>query len=158
MAKRATATASIPQAPPTGFARAWSQGPLADLFRFLAVVALLCIVSCLYFWQASSITTIRNETASLHQEAEMLERDNAALMIQVAAWNRPEHIRTEALARGMAPAAESAYVQVAPEHRVATAEQPSDNFVGWWRQIIDEWQAQWSSQARAPGSVARADR
>jgi hypothetical protein len=156
MAKSATATASVPQATPAGFARAWFQGPLADLFRFLAIVTLLCSVACLYFWQASSIAAIRSETDALHGQVAMLERDNAALMLQVAAWNRPEYIRMEALAKGMGPATGSAYVQVAPEYRPLAAQPPSDNFVGWWREIIDEWQARWSTQASAPGSVARA--
>jgi hypothetical protein len=158
MVKTGVAAVSIPQATPTGLLRWRVARPVWDLLRFIAIVALLCAVACLYFWQVSTIVSIRREAADLRIQARQFERDNAELMLQVAAWNRPDHIKNRAAAMGMAPAATpSAYVQVAPERRESLAAGPSDNSGTWWRSVITEWGARWSTLLNRPVDAAGPD-
>jgi hypothetical protein len=155
MVKTGIAAVSIPQAAPSGLLRWRVARPAWDLLRFIAIVTLLCAVACFYFWQVSTIVSIRREAADLRTGAHQFERDNAELMLQVAAWNRPEHIKNRAAAIGMAPAAApSAYVEVAPERRENLATGSSGSSGTWWRSVITEWGARWSTLLNRPVAFA----
>jgi hypothetical protein len=158
MIKTAVAAVSIPQATSTGLFRWRVARPVWDLLRFIAIVALLCAIACLYFWQVNTIMTIRKEATDLRNEAQVRERDNAALMLEVAAWNRPEYIKNRAAAIGMAPvAAPAAYVELAPERSKNAASGLSDSTGTWWKSVIAEWGARWSTLVNTPGDTATPD-
>jgi cell division protein FtsL len=139
--------------------RGWNA---STLLRFLAVVIVLCVLACLYFWQLNNITTIRRQTTDFQKQTRDLEHANAALMLQVAAWNRPDYIQTRANALGLVPASQTAYVQLQaapPTARTAVAPavtQPA--LAKWWTQLAGELQKRWARITGSPSDVAQASR
>jgi hypothetical protein len=142
--------------------RRWSASPAMPLLRFLAVVVVLCVVACLYFWQLSNIAEIRGETLKLQKQVRDLEHNNAALMLQVAAWNRPDYIQTKATALGLIATNQAAYVQLASSPSVAgpvtgpVATQPGQT--PWWQQLAGELQKRWARMISSPKDLAQASR
>src|SRR5271157_4943590 len=87
---------TVVRAPARRVTAGWLGAPARNLLQFLTVVCLLCAVACLYFSEANTIAGIRSDSLALNAQAAALERENAALMVQVAAWNRPEVILSKA--------------------------------------------------------------
>ncbi|OIO97021.1 MAG: hypothetical protein AUK03_03095 [Anaerolineae bacterium CG2_30_64_16] len=88
--------------------------PISRLMKFVSVLALISALTCVYLWQASTISEINDATATIKADAIKLERSNAGLAIDVTRWNGPAHIEDEARRQGMTPDQQPIYV-VVPE-------------------------------------------
>jgi hypothetical protein len=73
----------------------------SGLLRFLILLAIICGLTCLYVWQANTISAIRDETQSLNAEVQVLERRNIDLMLEYAGWDRPDYIEAQSRQAGM---------------------------------------------------------
>jgi hypothetical protein len=153
--------ASLAPVTPAGIRR-WSASPAFTLLRFLAVIVMLSALACLYFWQLSNIATIRNDTVDLQAQIRDLEHNNAALMLQVAAWNRPDYIQNRANALGLVSAGQPVYMQMPSTPSVAgPAARPAALGSGqapWWQQLAGELQKQWARITGSPKDLAQASR
>jgi len=87
-------------------------GPTSRLLKFLLGLIIISGLTCVYLWQASTISSIENETARMGAELAALERENSVLMLQVAQWNAPTYIENKAHKQGLVPAQQPLYVQV----------------------------------------------
>jgi cell division protein FtsL len=95
--------------------RALATRPTSQLLRFLLVLLLLCGLTCLYLWQASTVTDIQQHISELNLESAEYERANVTLMLQVARWYSPEYVIREATAQGMHPNVNPVFVTVAED-------------------------------------------
>ena len=73
----------------------------SGLLRFLILLAVICGLTCLYVWQANSISSIRDETQSVLAEVQVLERQNVSLMLEYTHWDTPDYIEAESSQAGM---------------------------------------------------------
>ena len=124
----------------------WLAGSLTGLrglLRFLAVLGLLFGVAYLYFEQVNSISGIRNDTVELQQQSVVLERENVSLMVQVAAWNRPDYVRSKALEQGFVPLSQPAYVQVPPAEQTTAQTHQLGDLATWWQQLVSNLADRW---------------
>jgi hypothetical protein len=143
---------TVVRAPARHTTAEWLGAPARNLLQFLAVVCFLCAVACLYFSEANTIAGIRNDTLRLNAQAAALERENSALMVQVAAWNRPAYIQSKADALNLIPAAKPTYVQVpSPQAPVQAVPEPrSADPATWWQSLVNEISARWLPAAMGP--------
>jgi hypothetical protein len=73
----------------------------SSLLHFLILLAIICGVTCLYVWQANTISAIRVETQAMTEETRALERQNVSLMLEYARWDAPGYIEAESSRSGM---------------------------------------------------------
>jgi hypothetical protein len=73
----------------------------SGLLRFLILLAIISGLTCLYVWQANTISAIRDDTRVLSQEIRTLERQNVGLMLQYARWDAPDYIEVASSESGM---------------------------------------------------------
>ncbi len=133
--------------------------PARQLLRFLLVVIFFCGVACLYFAQLSEITAIRRDTTALGQEALRYEQANAALMLDVAAWNRPDYVQSRAGGLGLGPAGRPAYVLLQPDPGRSAAPAPKQpELSSLWQQLRSELAKSWAAVMAVPRDVAQAGR
>jgi hypothetical protein len=82
-------------------------GPISGLLRFIALLLAICALASLYLWQASIVASLQDQVAEFEGRMVILDRENTALMLQVAWWNAPAYIEEEArrlgLREGQAP-------------------------------------------------------
>ncbi len=82
-------------------------GPISGLLRFIALLLAICALASLYLWQASIVASLQDQVAEFEGRMVILDRENTALMLQVAQWNAPAYIEEEArrlgLREGQAP-------------------------------------------------------
>lgn len=109
----------------------WTVGSASGLMKFLGLLVLISGLTCLYLWQASTISSIERDTFKLNAEVEILEIENVDLMLQVQQWYAPAYVEGQARARGMVVVERQTYVELplesnptpSPEqHRRAAAE------------------------------------
>jgi uncharacterized protein (DUF58 family) len=84
----------------------------AGLLQFLILLAVLCGLTCLYVWQANTISAMRAETHLMMRQAQALERRNVGLMLEYTRWDAPGYIEAESNEAGMMVAQEPIRVQV----------------------------------------------
>ena len=84
----------------------------AGLLQFLIVLAAISGLTCLYVWQADTISAIRAETQVMTQQAQALERRNVSLMLECAGWDAPAYIEAESRGSDMMIAEEPIRVQL----------------------------------------------
>jgi hypothetical protein len=73
----------------------------SGLLRFLILLAVISGLTCLYVWQANTISAIRDETLVLSEEIRSLERQNVGLMLEYARWDAPDYIEEASNESGM---------------------------------------------------------
>ncbi len=78
--------------------------PSAWLIQLALLFAATCLLACVYLWQSSSVADIQKDTKRTEAAIARLERENVALMVQVARWNHPAYIEEQARTQGLAPA------------------------------------------------------
>lgn len=126
--------------------------PTWGLLRFLVILILISGITCVYLWQASTISVIRDDVASLREQLKAQERQNVALMLQLAQWNSPSYIEAEAKRQGLVPAPAPIHVQIAPRpvtgeremgpHPNLAATTPWDQGMTWLARLAnrsDRW-------------------
>jgi hypothetical protein len=69
--------------------------------RFLIFVVIICGLTCLYIWQAHTISVIRSDTDDTLAKMRDLEEENVRLMLDYARWDTPGWIETESNKAGM---------------------------------------------------------
>jgi cell division protein FtsL len=121
--------------------------PISQLLRYILGLMLLCAVACLYLWQTTTVSTIRQHTASLRREAIRLEEENVALMLQVATWDSPARVAKEAAALGMVPSTGLVYARLpaggdpvgskptSGQPGSAPTDRPVSPPAAWWRDL-----------------------
>jgi cell division protein FtsL len=112
--------------------------PTSELVRFILVLAVVCGLTCVYVWQTSTITDIRDETVALQEKLDDLEQDNLELTLQLTPLEDPAYIEAEADKLGLASdrsaiVVEAASVPPPAENQPTTATAyASDQAAGWW--------------------------
>ena len=71
------------------------------LLRFLVLLVVISGLTCLYVWQANSISAIGGETQAMAAEVQTLERQNVRLMLEYSRWDTPGYIEAESSKSGM---------------------------------------------------------
>jgi hypothetical protein len=71
------------------------------LLRFLILLVTMCGLTCLYVWQANTISTIKNNTQIMIDEIQDLDRQNVNLMLEHSRWDAPAYIEAESSKSGM---------------------------------------------------------
>ncbi len=126
------------------------------LLRLVAFLILISAVGTAYFLLANQIDDIHDATAKMATRSAELERENSALMAQVAAWNRPDAIMANAPEKGLAPGPGPVYAQIAdPSPQAQAAPRPND-VAGWWRQLVQDVARRWSGVTRTAEAPAGA--
>ncbi len=110
-----TPTALLPRGGPAIWRQELLTGQAAWLPRLVALLITGCALMSLYLWQASTISTMQTQTLRLRYEIAALERENVALMLQVAQWNSPGYIDEKATELGLRPGSAAIYVHVAAQ-------------------------------------------
>ncbi len=123
------------------------------LARFLAVLVLVTGLLCLYQWQASTVAATHRGTQTLLLQVHTLEQQNRALMLRVAALERPEYIATKAQNSGFVPAPAPLYVQVPGKAPARPVAQQRDVVGDWWRNLTDQLRDQIRVARSVPGLV-----
>jgi hypothetical protein len=123
--------------------QSWS---LQTLLRFIGVLACLFALGCLYFSQVNAVATIRSETADLRRTAQVLERENVSLMVQVAAWTRPGNVQAKAAAMGLIAEPQPVWVTVPTTGESAGQTFRAPSLAAWWQQIVMKLATRWPIQ------------
>jgi hypothetical protein len=71
------------------------------LQRFLILLVIISGLTCLYVWQADTISAIKGNTQTMMDEIQDLERQNVTLMLEYSRWDAPSYIETESRNSGM---------------------------------------------------------
>jgi hypothetical protein len=118
-----------------GRLQAMRASPTWRLLRFLLALGVLSGLYGLYVWQASTITVIQKETVRLGEQVGRAEQENVALMLQVAAWNRPDYVESKASALGMVQSPQSAFVQAPSSGARQSADGEGGLLAVWWQEL-----------------------
>jgi hypothetical protein len=78
-----------------------AEGATTALLRFLILLVAICGLTCLYVWQANTISSIRGDTRIMLDDIQNLERQNVQLMLQYSPWDAPSYIEAESSGSGM---------------------------------------------------------
>ncbi len=73
----------------------------SGLLRFLILLVVICGLTCLYVWQANSVSEISGRTHAMTEEIRALERQNVSLMLEYSRWDAPDYIEAESRKSGM---------------------------------------------------------
>jgi hypothetical protein len=73
----------------------------SGLLRFLILLVVISGLTCLYVWQANTISAISGQTQVMTEEIRALERQNVSLMLQYTRWDAPGYIEAESSKSGM---------------------------------------------------------
>jgi hypothetical protein len=112
MLDRASSPALLPSAELVSLRQGLAVGSAAGLFKFFGMLVFISGLTCLYLWQASTISTIEYDTTKLAAKSEMLEIENVDLMRQVQQWFAPAYVEGKAIERGMVPIQTQTFVEL----------------------------------------------
>jgi hypothetical protein len=110
--------------------------PTWRLLKFLLGLGLISGLYALYVWQTSTITLIEHDTHAIRAQIGVEEQENVALMMQVAAWNRPDYVESKAVTLGMVPSPQSAFVQAPASNQRRTTSDQTDALTAWWQDTL----------------------
>jgi hypothetical protein len=71
------------------------------LLRFLILLIIISGLTCLYVWQANTISAIKADTRSMVNDIRDLDRQNVNLMLAYSRLDSPGYIETESRRSGM---------------------------------------------------------
>jgi ABC-type nickel/cobalt efflux system permease component RcnA len=115
-------------------------GPNAWLKQLVLVFTIACLLTCAYLWQSSAIAAIQKDTRRAEVKSAQLERTNVVLMLQVAQWNSPAHIREKARQGKLTPAPAPLVIEAPIAPAAAPAGRATDPAVAQaailWRQLL----------------------
>jgi hypothetical protein len=78
-----------------------SVGATTALLRFLILLVVVSGLTCLYVWQANTISAIKGGTQMMLDEIQDLDRQNVHLMLEYSSWDAPGYIEAESSRSGM---------------------------------------------------------
>jgi hypothetical protein len=133
-----TPQALIPRSGPVSWRQELLSGQAAWLPKLVVLLVAGCVMTSLYLWQASVISTMRTKAMQLDYEAAGLERENVRLVTQLAQWIAPSYIDGKSAALGLLDA--SAPLRVHVTQPPAPAEAQRDTTTGSvavWRRLTD---------------------
>jgi hypothetical protein len=106
-----TAPISQPRSWRSGTAGALPKGSVGEsdqsvaaasaLLRFLVLLVIMSGLTCLYVWQANTISAIKGNTQTMLDEIQNLDRQNVNLMLKYTRWDAPGYIEAESSRSGM---------------------------------------------------------
>ncbi|MEJ5199299.1 MAG: septum formation initiator family protein [Anaerolineae bacterium] len=112
--------------------------PSAWLIQLVLLFAATCLLACVYLWQSSAVAEIAKDTRRTEAAIARLERENVALMVQVARWNHPAYIEEQARKQGLAPASAPLALEVPVVTPTPTRPSPALSAArSVWRQFMD---------------------
>ncbi|MGC8779865.1 MAG: FtsB family cell division protein [Anaerolineae bacterium] len=112
--------------------------PSAWLVQLTLLFAATCLLACVYLWQSSAVADIQKDTQRTAAAIARLERENVALMVQVARWNHPAYIEEQARKQGLVPAPAPLALEVpAPAPAPAQPSPVLSAARSIWRQFMD---------------------
>ena len=111
---------------------AWQAGLKSGFFHFLLILVLASGLTCLYVWQTTAISTIEHDTDVLHAGIRQIERENVALIVQVARWHAPGYVAQKAAEQGLVSGQSPLYVKL-PAAAAAVEHEPAG--AALWRQL-----------------------
>jgi hypothetical protein len=98
----------------------------SGLLRFLILLVAICGLTCVYVWQAETISAIRTKTQEMARAIEVLERQNVNLMLDYAGWDAPAYIEAESNKSGMVVGQIPIRVPAFAEHQATTIPDAED--------------------------------
>jgi hypothetical protein len=117
------------------------------LLRFLILLVILSALTCLYVWQANSISAIKGDTQIMRNEIEELDIQNTSLMLEYSSWDAPGYIDTESSDSGMVTGQAPLRVQLPHSSLPDQAAKAGAGPIGHW--------AAWLSGSLVAGSEPR---
>jgi hypothetical protein len=112
-------------------------GPNAWLMHLILIAVAASLLACAYLWLSSALRDIQRDTRETEQALIDLERQNVALMLQVAQWNAPAYIEERARREGMAPGQTPLVMQVPNPLAIAPrARSGAGDFASQWQQWL----------------------
>ena len=114
-----------------------SAGPNALLLQLMLIFVAASVLACVYLWQSSIVSAIQKDTARIQAESADLERENVALMLQLAQWDSPAHIEQKAREQGLLPGQKPLVMQVPPTPpEDAAASSGGTDLSMLWREML----------------------
>lgn len=153
MLNRTVVSLPMPKARPgsaEGTASSWGAlrrglytGPHAWLKQLVLGFIIACALTCVYLWQSSNLAAIQKDTGATRRALERLERDNVALMLQVAQLNSPAYIQERARRSGLTTERTTVVLEVPRPTATPTTAQPIAEAVlaeatALWRSLMEE--------------------
>ncbi|MCX7707848.1 MAG: septum formation initiator family protein [Anaerolineae bacterium] len=119
-------TVSSPISWPLARWRLWQRSLHAEinLARYLLFVLVICALACVYYWQASEMRKLQEETAALEEKAYLLEQENIRLAGQLAQWSSPAYVEKRMREEGYIPAPMVLRVQLPSSSMPGSDSQP----------------------------------
>jgi hypothetical protein len=99
-ALRSSATVGVPRKGPVAGSDQ-AVAATSALLRFLILLVIISGLTCLYVWQANSISAIKGGTQIIMDEIQDLDRQNVSLMLEYSRWDAPDYIEAESRRSGM---------------------------------------------------------
>ena len=113
-------------------------GPNAWLMQLTIIAVVVSLLTCGYLWQSSSLRDIQKDTRQTERMLTDLERQNVALMLQVAQGNAPAYIEEKARREGMVPGQTPLAMQVPNYAQPAPqAHSGMDDLGSRWQELIN---------------------
>lgn len=118
-------------------------GPNAWLKQLVLIFAIACAVTCVYLWQSSIIAALQKETNETQRALRQLERENVALMLQVAQRNSPNYIQERARRSGLITERAAVVMEVplpaaTPPAALAGGDAILAEATAWWHSLREE--------------------
>ena len=111
-------------------------GPSAWLIQLAVIAVVICLLTCVYLWQSSTISQIERDTQQTTQKIDELEHTNVALMLQLAALNQPAYIEHAAREQGLAPGKTPLVMQVPVAATAASASASAPAEAPLWQRLV----------------------
>lgn len=133
-------------------------GPHAWLKQLVLIFTIACVLMCAYLWQSSALAALQKDTRETQRAVAQLERDNVALMLQVAQWHNPAYIQDKARRSGLTTERAALVLEVplptaTPAPTRPIAEVVLAEATTWWRQLMAGFSG--SAAAIAPAAAFR---
>ena len=118
-------------------------GPNAWLKQLVLIFAIACALTCVYLWQSSAIAALQKDTNETQRALKQLERENVALMLQVAQRNSPSYIQERARRSGLITERAVMVLEVplpmaTPPAGAAVGDAMLAEATAWWRFLMAE--------------------
>jgi cytoskeletal protein RodZ len=121
MRRQPTSLVTSPRPARNAYAWETSTKATSRLLRFLILLVVISGLTCLYVWQANTISSINGETQAMTEEIGALERQNVSMMLEYTRWDAPGYIEAESSKSGMVVGPAPVRVQLpgVSEHQAA---------------------------------------
>jgi hypothetical protein len=157
MLNRTVVSAPLPRVTWGALRNSLFAGPNAWLKQLVLIFTIACLLTCAYLWQSSAIAAIQKDTLRTQYKSTQLERENVALMLQVAQWNHPGYVKEKARLAKLTPAPVPLVIEAPSAPSAGQAGPAPDPAVAQatilWRQLMEHVAEPTTAVARAAAGL-----